>query len=235
MLRMRSETLPVTACADCAMALFVITFPPSSRNVVKRQLGREWEGNPSVPSTATGLPSSRTMYGGSAYFQPSELAKLTVVIWTAMLIIKKGDKLRRLTKGLLPFLVVLGALNLLVILEPDLSTAMMYTLIMGIVLFAGGVRIGHFVVLGVLAIPLLWRWAEKLQYALLRLTSFFDPGAAPADASYQATQSLIAVGSGRLLGVGFGEGRQQNGFLPYPFNDFIGSNIGEEWGFLGIL
>ena len=168
-------------------------------------------------------------------FQPSEFAKLTVVVWTAMLIIKKGDKLRRLTKGLLPFLVVLGALNLLVILEPDLSTAMIYTLIMGIVLFAGGVRIGHFVVLGVLAIPLLWHWAEKLQYALLRMTSFFDPGAAPADASYQLKQSLIAVGSGRFLGVGFGEGRQQSGFLPYPFNDFIGSNIGEEWGFVGIL
>jgi cell division protein FtsW len=168
-------------------------------------------------------------------FQPSEIAKLSVVVWTAMLIIKKGDKLRRLTKGLLPFLVVLGALSLLVILEPDLSTAMMFTLIMGIVLFAGGVRIGHFVVLGVLAIPFLWHWAEKLQYALLRMTSFFDPGAAPAEASYQLKQSLIAVGSGRFFGVGFGEGRQQNGFLPYPFNDFIGSNIGEEWGFIGIL
>jgi cell division protein FtsW len=168
-------------------------------------------------------------------FQPSEIAKLSVVVWTAMLIIKKGDKLRRLTKGLLPFLVVLGALSLLVILEPDLSTAMMFTLMMGIVLFAGGVRIGHFVVLGVLAIPFLWHWAEKLQYALLRMTSFFDPGAAPAEASYQLKQSLIAVGSGRFFGVGFGEGRQQNGFLPYPFNDFIGSNIGEEWGFIGIL
>ncbi len=167
--------------------------------------------------------------------QPSELAKLAVVAWTAMLVVKKGDKMRRLTKGLLPFLLVVGVLDLLVILEPDLSMAMMFTMLMGIVLFAGGVRIGHVVVLGVLAIPVLWREMERVQYALLRLTSFLDPGAAPLEAHYQLRQSLIAVGSGRLFGVGYGEGRQQTGFLPYPFNDFIASNVGEEWGFLGIL
>jgi cell division protein FtsW len=167
--------------------------------------------------------------------QPSELAKLAVVVWTAMLVVKKGDKMRRLTKGLLPFLVVVGVLDLLVILEPDLSMAMMFTVLMGLVLFAGGVRIGHFVVLGVLAIPILWREMERVQYALLRLTSFLDPGAAPAEAHYQLRQSLIAVGSGRLFGVGYGEGRQQSGFLPYPFNDFIASNVGEEWGFIGLL
>jgi cell division protein FtsW len=167
--------------------------------------------------------------------QPSELAKLAVVAWTAMLVVKKGDKMRRLTKGLLPFLVVVAVLDLLVILEPDLSMAMMFTALMGIVLFAGGVRIGHFVVLGILAIPVLWREMERVQYALLRLTSFLDPGAAPLEAHYQLRQSLIAVGSGRLLGVGYGEGRQQTGFLPYPFNDFIASNVGEEWGFLGLV
>jgi cell division protein FtsW len=167
--------------------------------------------------------------------QPSELAKLAVVAWTAMLIVKKGDKMRRLTKGLLPFLVVVAALDLLVILEPDLSMAMMFTALVGIVLFAGGVRIGHFVALGVLAVPVLWREMERVQYALLRLTSFLDPGASPLEAHYQLRQSLIAVGSGQFLGVGYGEGRQQTGFLPYPFNDFIASNVGEEWGFVGLV
>jgi cell division protein FtsW len=167
--------------------------------------------------------------------QPSEIAKLAVVAWTAMLVVKKGDKMRRLTKGLLPFLVVVGVLDLLVILEPDLSMAMMFTMLMGVVLFAGGVRMGHVVVLSVAAIPVLWREIERVQYALLRLTSFLDPGAGPAEAHYQLRQSLIAVGSGRLLGVGYGEGRQQTGFLPYPFNDFIASNVGEEWGFVGLL
>jgi cell division protein FtsW len=169
-------------------------------------------------------------------FQSSEFAKLAAIVWTAMLIVKKGDKLRRLTKGLLPFMVVLAVLNLLVILEPDLSMAMTFTLIMGIMLFAGGVRIGHVIFLGIIAIPLLWRQVERAQYALLRMTSFLDPGNANLSAaSYQLKQSLIAVGSGGLFGVGFGMGRQQLGFVPFPYNDFIGSNIGEEWGFLGIL
>lgn len=168
-------------------------------------------------------------------FQSSEFAKLAVIIWTAMLIVKKGDKLRRLTKGLLPFILILILLNILVILEPDLSMAMTFTLIMGIMLFAGGVRIGHVIFLGVIAIPLLWREVERMQYALLRMTSFLNPGDAPVQAGYQLKQSLIAVGSGGLFGVGFGLGRQQLGFVPFPYNDFIGANIGEEWGFLGIL
>jgi cell division protein FtsW len=168
-------------------------------------------------------------------FQSSEFAKLAVIVWTAMLIVRKGDKLRRLTKGLLPFVLILALLNILVILEPDLSMAMTFTLIMGIMLFAGGVRIGHVIFLGIIAIPLLWREVERVQYALLRMTSFLNPGDAPVQAGYQLKQSLIAVGSGGLFGVGFGLGRQQLGFVPFPYNDFIGANIGEEWGFLGIV
>ena len=78
-----------------------------------------------------------------------------------MLIVKKGDQLRRLTKGLLPFLVVIGVLDVLVVLEPDLSVAMLYTLVMAMLLFAGGVRIGHFVALCALAIPVLWHKIES--------------------------------------------------------------------------
>jgi cell division protein FtsW len=190
---------------------------------------------PFTTAIAPRINGSRRWVNLGFAFQSSEFAKLAVVVWTAMLIVKKGDALRRLTKGLLPFLLVLAVLNLLVVLEPDLSMAMTFTLIMGVVLFAGGVRIGHVVVLSVLAIPLLWHEVEKVQYALLRMTSFLDPGRAPAEAGYQLKQSLIAVGSGGLFGVGFGQGRQQMGFVPFPYNDFIASNIGEEWGFLGIL
>ena len=176
--------------------------------------------------------SRRFLFGSS--FQPSEFGKLAVVVWTSMLIVKKGDQLRRLTKGVLPFFVVIGLLDLLAALEPDLSVAMLYTLLLAVLLFAGGVRIAHFVTLCALAIPMLWHKIEKVQYALLRLTSFLDPGAAPEQVSYQLKQSLIAVGSGGLFGVGFGQGRQQYGFLPFPYSDFIASNIGEEWGFLGL-
>jgi len=176
--------------------------------------------------------SRRFLFGSS--FQPSEFGKLAVVVWTSMLIVKKGDQLRRLTKGVLPFFVVIGLLDVLAALEPDLSVAMLYTLILAVLLFAGGVRIAHFVTLCALAIPLLWHKIEKVQYALLRLTAFLDPGGAPAQVNYQLKQSLIAVGSGGLFGVGFGQGRQQYGFLPFPYSDFIASNIGEEWGFVGL-
>jgi len=176
--------------------------------------------------------SRRFLFGSS--FQPSEFGKLAVVVWTSMLIVKKGDQLRRLAKGVLPFFVVIGTLDVLAALEPDLSVAMLYTLMLAVLLFAGGVRIAHFVTLFALAIPVLWHKIEKVQYALLRLTSFLDPGGAPAQVNYQLKQSLIAVGSGGLFGVGFGQGRQQYGFLPFPYSDFIASNIGEEWGFLGL-
>ncbi len=189
-----------------------------------------------VPSViAPRLHGSRRWVNVGFLFQSSEFAKLACIIWTAMLIVKKGDKLRRLTKGLLPFVLILALLNLLVILEPDLSMAMTFTLIMGIMLFAGGVRIGHVIFLGIIAIPVLWHEVEKMQYALLRMTSWLNPGDVSAQASYQLKQSLIAVGSGGLFGVGFGMGRQQLGFVPFPYNDFIAANIGEEWGFFGIV
>jgi cell division protein FtsW len=168
-------------------------------------------------------------------FQVTELAKLTVVAWTAMLVVKKGDQLQRLTKGLLPFLLVVGVLCTMAALEPDLSSAMMFALLMAIVLFAGGARIGHGVLLGVVSIPLLWSELQRLQYALLRITSFLDPGNAPDASNYQLKQSLIAVGSGGAFGQGFGSGFQQDLFLPYPYSDFIGSVVGEELGFAGML
>ena len=171
--------------------------------------------------------SRRFVLGAS--LQPSELGKLAVVAWTAMMVVKKGDKMRRLTKGLLPILLVIGALDLLAILQPDLSVALMFTLTMGIILFSAGARIGHFVVLGIVAIPVMWGQLIRLQYALLRVVSFF--GSENAQIEHQLRQSLIAVGSGGF----FGQGRQQFGFVPLGYNDFIASTIGEEWGFLGML
>jgi cell division protein FtsW len=179
--------------------------------------------------------SRRFLLGGS--LQPSEFAKLALVIWTAMLIVKKGgeDGLRRLSKGLFPFLLILGALCLPVALQPDLSVAFFYTIVMGIMLFAAGARIGHFILLGVALIPVAWSQITRLEYVMRRLTGFAAGAAESTEAvNHQLQQSLIAVGSGGLFGVGFGQGRQQLGFLPLPYNDFIGSNVGEEWGFMGM-
>ena len=179
--------------------------------------------------------SRRFLLGGS--IQPSEFAKLAVVIWTAMLIVKKGgeDGLRKLTKGLMPFGIILGFLSLFAALQPDFSVILFYALVMGTMLFAAGARIGHFVFLGAIALPIVWSEINRLEYIMRRLLGFAGAAGAEAQVNYQLEQSLIAVGSGGLFGVGFGQGRQQYGFLPLPYNDFIGSNIGEEWGFLGML
>ena len=178
--------------------------------------------------------SRRFLFGGS--LQPSEFAKLAIIVWTSMLLVKKQEsgQLRRMSKGMLPFLLVVGLLAVLAALEPDLSVAMMFVMIMAIILFAGGVRIGHFIALGIMGIPVLWHELERLNYVVQRLLAFLGTSDARAEISYQLKQSLVAVGSGGLLGVGFGEGRQQYGFLPFPYSDFVGSNIGEEWGFVGL-
>jgi len=189
---------------------------------------------PFTKAIAPPINGSRRFVLGAS-IQPSELAKLAVVIWTAMLAVKKGDRLRRLTKGLLPFLLVVGLLDVLAILEPDLSVAMMLTLTMGVILFAAGARIGHFVILGIVAVPVLWGQLLKLQYALLRVATFFRTDDLELAGNHQLTQSLIAVGSGGALGRGFGQGRQQFGFVPLGYNDFIASTVGEEWGFAGIV
>ena len=176
--------------------------------------------------------SRRFLFGAS--FQPSELAKLAVVVWVSMLVVKKGEALQRLSKGLVPFLVVVGVLDLLAALEPDLSVAMLFTLLMALLLFVGGARRSHFIALAALCLPLGFAKIEKLGYVLWRITAFLHPGDAPEAVSYQLRQSLIAVGSGGLFGRGFGEGMQQTHFVPFPYSDFIGSTLGEEWGFIGI-
>ena len=178
--------------------------------------------------------SRRFLLGGSV--QPSEFAKLSLVVWTAMLIVKKGGEegLRRLSKGIVPFLIILGVLSLLVALQPDFSVVLFYTLVMFVMLFAAGARIGHFVVLGLAAMPVVWSEVHRLEYVMRRLLGFANATSAGEQVKHQLEQSLIAVGSGGIFGVGFGQGRQQLGFLPLPYNDFVGSNVGEEWGFVGM-
>lgn len=168
--------------------------------------------------------------------QVSELAKLAVVIWTAMLCARKGPEVRRLSKGLLPVLTIVGPMALMIALEPDLSVAVAIMFIAVIVLFAGGARIGHFILLGVMALPLVWNQIQGVQYQLMRMTAFLDTvGGDRLGESYQIDQSLIGVGAGGLFGAGFGQGQQKLGFLPYPYSDFIFATIAEEWGFLGVV
>lgn len=165
--------------------------------------------------------------------QPSELAKLALIIWTAALAVKKQDRLHSLRKGLVPFLVVWMAVLVPVVAQPNFSAALLLALLASLVLFAGGARIGHFILLGIVAVPILWNQVAGASYRLKRIVAFLDPSADPA-AFYQSHQSLIAIGSGGLTGRGLGEGQQKFGFLPEPHNDFLFSMVAEEWGFLGV-
>jgi len=166
--------------------------------------------------------------------QPSEFAKIAIIVWTAMMAVKKQDAFQRLSKGLAPFLVVWMLVLVPIVREPDLSTAMLIGLLGGLTLFAAGARIGHFIFLGVVSVPLLAHQLFGVGFRADRWAAWLSPEGLAGDAGYQLRQSLIAVGTGGITGRGFGEGQQKFGFLPEPHNDFIFAMIGEEWGLLGV-
>ena len=171
---------------------------------------------------------------GPVQFQPSELAKLAIVVWTAMLCTRKIETIRTFRRGVAPVMVILVPVVLLIFLEPNLSMALLVGLLGGVVVFTAGARIGHFLLLAVLAAPLLYRAVADAQYRLARVLTFLNPGSAPSEASWQVHQSLVGIGAGQVFGVGYGEGQQKLGYLPYAYSDFVFSSIGEEWGFIGI-
>ncbi|BAH38469.1 MAG TPA: hypothetical protein DGD08_03215 [Gemmatimonas aurantiaca] len=193
---------------------------------------------PGTESISTRVYGSRRyLFGGS--IQPSELAKFAILVWTPMLLVKKGAMVRRLGKGLMPFALVIGTLSVLAALEPDLSVAMMFCLLMAVLLFVGGARVSHFLLFGVVGLLLVGYQASQSPYVKARVDAFFGEGNAPGRANAspvndQQYQSLVAVGAGGLVGVGLGQGNQQRGWLPLAYNDFIGSIVGEEFGFIGI-
>ena len=186
---------------------------------------------PWTTEVAPRLNGARRWLHVGVAFQPSEVAKFAVVAWTAALAVKKQDRLHSFRYGMLPFLLVVGLVCALVLAEPHLSAAMILAVLAGIVLFTAGARLGHFLLLGGVSLPLLWDQVVNTGYRMSRVAAFLEP--ASNQAGYQLRQSLIAVGSGGLFGVGYGESRQKLYYLPEPQNDFIFPIIAEEWGFVG--
>ena len=189
-----------------------------------------------LPFTSAIAPSRngarRWLQLGPVSFQPSEVARLVVVIWCAMLATKKGAQIREFKKGVMPFVVILGIIFALVLLQPNLSMATLIAMLGGIVLFSAGAKIGHFVLLLAGGAILAFDRIQAAQYRLARASTFLNGGDVQG-AGYQINQSLIGFGSGGLFGVGLGEGQQKLGYLPYGYSDFLFSSIGEEWGFIG--
>jgi cell division protein FtsW len=189
---------------------------------------------PGTESIAPSVNGGRRWLRVGIAFQPSEFAKIVLIVWTAALTVRKQERLHSFRKGLLPFLLVWLAVTVPILLQPNFSAAVLLLLLSALVLFAGGARIGHFILVGLIAVPLLWSQIGAAGYRLRRIAAFLDPSGDPNGVSYQIHQSLIAVGSGGLTGVGFGDSRQKYGFLPEPHNDFLFAMVAEEWGLIGI-
>ncbi len=171
-------------------------------------------------------------------FQPTEIAKLGIIVYFAASIAKKRDRMRNFKDGILPYIVILGIVAVLVLLEPHMSGAILLVGIGAVMMVVGGIHwlwVAGGVGLGSLGIYLMLftDLMEKIGYNSHRITTWRDPFWDALDKSYQMAQSFITIGSGGLLGVGLGKSRQKFMFLPEEHNDFIFSVVCEELGLVG--
>jgi cell division protein FtsW len=178
--------------------------------------------------------ASRWIGSGSVQIQPSELAKVALVLYGADLLARRPKRARTIA-GFMPFLLVAGLACLLIVVEPDMGTAMVIAFAVGATLIAAGARprdLGLIaLVLGLVALLL----TVVEPYRMARLTGFLHPGADASGAGFQAAQAKIALGSGGIFGVGIGNGVQKAFYLPEAHTDMITAVIGEELGLVGIL
>jgi cell division protein FtsW len=177
----------------------------------------------------------RWFYAGPLSFQPSELAKLVLVIFFAYFLDLRQGSVNDVRHTLLPLGLVTGITVLLILREPDLGTSLAIALICAATLFAAGMKILYFAGGTAAAFPILYLVVVHVRYRMNRLIGFLHPASDPLGKGFQVLQSLTAVGTGGLAGVGLMEGKEKLYFLPEPQTDFIYAVIGEEWGFIGAV
>ena len=172
---------------------------------------------------------------GPVSFQPAEIAKLGLVIYLAAWLTRRQHDLEDFWRGLLPPLAVAGALAALILAQPDLGNCLALVCVTFALLYLGGVRLRHLVLVLAPALPLLVLAVWLAPYRLRRITTFIDPWSDPRGSGFQIIQSWLALGSGGLLGRGIGESKQKLFYLPEAHTDFVFAVLGEELGFLGAL
>ena len=178
--------------------------------------------------------SRRWIRAGIFGYQPSEFAKLAMIIFLSGYIAKNREKMATFAKGFVVPIILIGVVSLLILKEPDFGTAMFITVVSFILLMTGGTRIIYVIFTLIASIPHIYQILSKIPtYQHDRLLAFIDPWKDPMGIGYQIIQSWIALGSGGIAGLGLGESRQKLFFLPMSDNDFIFSIIGEEFGFIG--
>ena len=177
--------------------------------------------------------SRRWLVLAGVSFQPSELAKFAIVLYMATVLSHAGPRVKSLWKGIVPILVIPGITFLLILEQPNLSTAGSIMIVSLILIIMAGAKWRHILLMlvGGICVGGYYAWSEP--YRRRRLMSFMDPFAMMSDEGYQLSQSLIAFGSGGLFGMGLGQGRQKYAYLPYPESDFIFAIVGEDFGLLG--
>lgn len=182
-----------------------------------------------------------TTYGATRWinlrfitFQPSEIAKFAFIVLAASLLSKKAEKVKSF-KGILPVLFAGGILCVLIILEPNMSITICMALLVVVMIFVGGARLKHFLLLMIPAVALVILLILIEPYRLKRLVAFADPFASSRDEGFQLVQSLLGISLGGMFGSGIFNSRQKYLFLPFSESDFIFSIIAEEVGFVGCL
>jgi len=189
-----------------------------------------------IPGIGSVRNGSRSWFGiGGFGVQPSEFAKIGLIIYVAKYLSNNEKNMRSIIKGVLPILGVIGIFFVLIMLEPDFGTAMVIVLTLVCVIFISGVKVSFFVNVGLVGLLGIVGLIIAAPYRMARIVSFLNPWSDPLGSGYQIIQSLYAIGPGGLLGQGFLNSRQKYFYLPEPQTDFIFSIISEEFGFLGIL
>ncbi|MBI3460726.1 putative lipid II flippase FtsW [Candidatus Acetothermia bacterium] len=185
-----------------------------------------------IPALA---PDRQWLKLGPIALQPTEFVKFALVVYVASFLMRKDQYIESFREGLLPPLIILGFAAGLAALQPDFGMLMVFSTIVLFMLFLGGARLWHLSSILLATVPVVFVLTISAPYRLGRLMAFLDPFKYSTSEGYQLIQSLVAIGSGGLLGRGFTEGYQKLLYLPQSYNDFIFSIIGEELGLWGTL
>ncbi len=189
-----------------------------------------------VPVIGTNANGAKRWIGLGAFtIQPSEIAKIGIILSFASMICARRGRMSSFRSGILPFSAILAVIVGLLVLEPHFSASIIIIAIGGVMLFLGGARLGWFIAAAVAAGAGIAVLLTMFPYASTRITTWRDPFASTSDEGYQIVQSLYSIGSGGLTGLGLGQSRQKYLYLPEEHNDFIFSVVCEELGFIGAL
>jgi cell division protein FtsW len=177
--------------------------------------------------------ATRWLIIGPLGIQPSEFAKIVVVMFVAALLERRMERIDEVSHALLPIAIVLGGIVGLIVIQPDVGTAVAILMIGAVMIFAAGVNYRYILGLSLAALPALYVLLTSSDYRRRRVTAFLDPWADPLGDGFQMIQSMIAVSTGGIFGRGLMAGVQKLFYLPEPHNDFIYSVISEELGLIG--